>query len=240
MHDNIFAVPRAKLGDFTFDDTVANVFPDMIQRSVPGYSNIVQAIGMLTEKHSIPNTNMYDLGCSLGACTLEMRRHAKLGCSVYGIDISEAMTKRAQNIINAYKSEVPTYIIKDDVTTFKMENASIIVLNFVLQFINPQLRDKLIQDIYDALVPGGILVLSEKFCFNDQTIHNTLFDLHLAFKKANGYSDLEISQKRTSLENVLISETIEQHKERLSKSGFTHSEVWFQCFNFGSIIAIKK
>ncbi|MGN1393396.1 MAG: carboxy-S-adenosyl-L-methionine synthase CmoA [Succinivibrionaceae bacterium] len=239
MHDNIFAVPRAKLGDFTFDDTVANVFPDMINRSVPGYSNIVQAIGMLTEKYAQKNTNLYDLGCSLGACTLEMSAHAPEGAKVIGIDNSEAMIKRAKNIVAAYKHKTEAIILLDDITTYPLENASIIVLNFVLQFINKEYRNDIIKKIYNALTPGGILVLSEKFIFDDQVIQNTLYDLHLDFKKANGYSDLEISQKRTSLENVLIADSIPEHMNRLKQIGFKHCNVWFQCFNFGSIIAIK-
>lgn len=239
MHDNIYAVPRAKLGDFTFDDNVANVFPDMIKRSVPGYSNIVQAIGMVTEKYALPNTNLYDLGCSLGACTLEMRNNAPNGCCVYGIDNSPAMISRAKDIVKAYKSDISTIIELGDITNYRMINASIVVLNFVLQFIDPKQRDKLILDIYSALNPGGILVLSEKFKFDDETVQDTLFNLHLDFKKANGYSDLEISQKRNAIENVLIPETIAKHKQRLAQAGFSHKEVWFQCFNFGSIIAIK-
>lgn len=237
--DNIFAVPRAQLGDFRFDENVANVFPDMIKRSVPGYSNIVQTIGMLTEKYAKDNTNLYDLGCSLGACTLEMRNHAPSNCHVIGIDNSEAMVSRAQNIINAYKSDVKTSIELNDITKCDLSNASIIVLNFVLQFITPNERHSLVQKIYDALNPGGILVLSEKFKFEDKVIQNTMDELHLDFKRANGYSELEISQKRSSIENVLISDTVQEHKNRLSLAGFEHSEVWFQCLNFGSIIAIK-
>ncbi len=239
MQDNIFAVPRANLGDFTFDDTVANVFPDMIKRSVPGYSNIVQAIGMFTKKHAQENTNLYDLGCSLGACTIEMRRNAPKNCKVIGIDNSNAMLKRAKDIILNYKSETPVALELADITTYPLENASVIVLNFVLQFIPMELRDNLIKKIYDALTPGGILVLSEKFAFPDERIKTALYDLHLDFKRANGYSELEIAQKRSSIENVLIPETIAKHKERLAQVGFNSMDVWFQCFNFGSFIAIK-
>lgn len=130
-------------------------------------------------------------------------------------------------------------IIAGDITDFEFEPSSVVVLNFVLQFIAPEKRDALMKKIADSLVPGGILVLSEKFKFADETIQNTLFDLHLDFKKANGYSDLEISQKRTSLENVLISDEVPTHIARLKNCGFSHASVWYQCFNFGSIIAIK-
>lgn len=239
-HDNIFAVPRSNIGDFTFDDKVANVFPDMIKRSVPGYSSIVQAVGMLTQRFAQENTVLYDLGCSLGACTMEMRRHAKENTKVVGIDNSEAMITRAQSLIQGFKSNIDTEIVLGDITSYELKPTSVVVLNFVLQFISPELRDSLIQKIYDALVPGGILVLSEKFAFTDSNIQETLYDLHLDFKRANGYSELEISQKRTSIENVLIPETVDHHKSRLSQAGFKSVELWYQCFNFGSILAIKS
>lgn len=239
MHDNIFAAPRDRIGDFSFDDTVANVFPDMIKRSVPGYSNIVSAIGMYTAKFSKPGTKLYDLGCSLGACSIEINRYAAEGCEVIGIDNSEAMVSRAREIVKGYKGNGKVTVISGDITDYDFEPASVVVLNFVLQFIAPEKRNALMKKIADALVPGGILVLSEKFRFTDETIQDTLFDLHLDFKKANGYSDLEISQKRTSLENVLISDDIPTHLSRLTSCGFSHASVWYQCFNFGSIIAIK-
>ena len=239
MRDNIYSVPRAHIGDFTFDDNVAKVFPDMIKRSVPGYSNIVQAIGMLSEKHAKENTNLYDLGCSLGACALEMAQNSPKNTKVIGIDTSKDMINRAQSIIKESECEDKVNLIIDDITSYPLENASIIVLNFVLKFIPIDKRDKLISDIYKALNPGGILVLSEKFKFDNKIIQESLTNLHHEFKRANGYSDLEISQKRDAIENVLIPETIETHYERLEKAGFNNKNLWFQCFNFGSIIAIK-
>jgi tRNA (cmo5U34)-methyltransferase len=239
MKDNIYSVPRAQLGDFTFDDKVAKVFPDMIKRSVPGYSNIIQAIGMLTEKHAKPNTNLYDLGCSLGACALEMSSNAPVDCKIIGVDNSQDMIERAKKIVSASKNPDNIELVLGDITNFKLENASIVILNFVLQFITPAMRDELIANIYKSLVPGGILVLSEKFKFADNIIDSVLYELHHDFKRANGYSELEISQKRDAIENVLIPESIENHYKRLEKAGFTHRNVWFECFNFGSIIAIK-
>ena len=77
MKDTIFAAPIEKLGDFTFDESVAEVFPDMIQRSIPGYSNIITAIGMLAERFVTADSQVYDLGCSRGAAALSMRRNIK-------------------------------------------------------------------------------------------------------------------------------------------------------------------
>lgn len=239
--DTIFSAPIAQLGDFSFDERVAEVFPDMIQRSVPGYSNIIATIGMLAKRFIQPNTQAFDLGCSLGAATLSMRRNIDVeGVRLIAVDNSAAMIERCRRHIDAFRSDTPVDIIEGDIRQVKIENASMVVLNFTLQFLPPDDRQALLNSIYAGLRPGGALVLSEKFSFADQTIGDLLFDMHLDFKRANGYSELEISQKRSALENVMLTDSVETHKARLQQAGFEHAEVWFQCFNFGSMLAIKS
>ena len=114
-----------------------------------------------------------------------------------------------------------------------------VVLNFTLQFLEPDDRQLLLDKIYKGLKPGGTLVLSEKFSFEDAEVGELLFNMHHDFKRANGYSELEISQKRSMLENVMLTDSVETHKARLRQAGFEHSELWFQCFNFGSLVALK-
>lgn len=238
--DNIFAAPIEKLGDFTFDENVAEVFSDMIQRSVPGYSNIISAIGMLAERFATDDSHIYDLGCSLGAATLSMRRHIKAkNCTIIGVDNSPAMVERCKLHVNAYRSETDVQIIEDDIRNIDIHNASVVVLNFTLQFLNPDDRQALLEKIFNGLKPGGILILSEKYHFADHNANELLIDLHHDFKRANGYSELEISQKRSALENVMKPDSIDTHKQRLTDIGFSSVAVWFQCFNFGSMFAIK-
>ena len=239
--DTIFSAPIDKIGDFTFDERVVEVFPDMIQRSVPGYSNIISAIGMLAERFAKPNTNVYDLGCSLGAATLSIRRHieAQEGCQIIAVDNSHAMVERCKLHVNAYRSDTPVNVIEADIRDINIENASVVVMNFTLQFLSPEDRYALLEKIYQGLRPGGILILSEKFVFANDKSHELLIDLHHDFKRANGYSELEISQKRSAIENVMLPDSIDTHKERFATLGFSSFEVWFQCFNFGSMFAIK-
>ncbi|GAB3526448.1 carboxy-S-adenosyl-L-methionine synthase CmoA [Photobacterium alginatilyticum] len=239
-HDNIFAAPIEKLGDFTFDERVAEVFPDMIQRSVPGYSNIISAIGMLAERFAKPHSKIYDLGCSLGAATLSMRRHINQeGCEIIAVDNSAAMVERCRLHIDAYRSDTPVQVIEADIRDIDISDASVVVLNFTLQFLVPEDRQTLLEKIFAGLRPGGILILSEKYIFDDERSHELLIDLHHDFKRANGYSELEISQKRSAIENVMRPDSIDTHKQRFADIGFSSSEVWFQCFNFGSMFAIK-
>jgi len=238
--DTLYASPLSNIDAFKFDHSVVDVFPDMIQRSVPGYSAIISAIGLLAGRFIQPNSYCYDLGCSLGAASLSMRHKiTDLSCKIIAVDNSEAMLSRCQKIINRDTSPIPVELICRDIQDIDINNASVVVLNFTLQFIPLADRDNFIKRIYQGLRPGGLLILSEKLFFDDPRQQALQTEMHHAFKKANGYSELEVSQKRASLENVLIPETFTQHKDRLLKSGFDNAEVWFQYFNFSSMIALK-
>jgi tRNA (cmo5U34)-methyltransferase len=240
MKDHIYSSPVGEISNFNFDATVAKVFPDMIQRSVPGYQAIISAIGLLADRFTQPHSNCYDLGCSLGAATLSMRHQIRhRDCQIIAVDNSPAMISQCHQLIAADQATIPVKIQCADICEILIENASVIVLNFTLQFIPIIDRLTFLEKIYQGLLPGGILILSEKLKFTDTEQQVLQTDLHHAFKKHQGYSDLEISQKRTALENVLIPETLSAHEQRLSKAGFSSAEVWFQYFNFASLIALK-
>jgi len=238
--DNIYASAVEKAGDFIFDEKVADVFEDMINRSVPGYRNIISGIGVLARQHAQANSVCYDLGCSLGASTLAMRQCIdKEGVQIMAADNSEAMVKRCQENIQKQSGIIPVAVVCDDVQNIKLKNASVVILNFVLQFVPLEKRETLLKNIYEGMNKEAILILSEKISFDDTQEQSFLIDMHHAFKKLYGYSDLEISQKRTALENVLIPETLETHNKRLQKVGFSKISKWFQCFNFISMVAVK-
>lgn len=238
--DSIYASPVGEVGAFKFDEKVANVFPDMIQRSVPGYSAIISAIGLLAGRFAREHSVCYDLGCSLGAATLSMRHQIEAeNCRIIAVDNSQPMVTRFQEALQKDQSAVAVDVVCADIRDVAIENASVVVLNFTLQFIPLEDRLGFLQKIYQGLLPGGILILSEKLKFDDDRQQELQTEMHHAFKKAQGYSDLEISQKRTALENVLIPETFVRHQNRLQQVGFSSAEVWFQYFKFASIIALK-
>jgi len=239
--DALYAAPLQEIIDFQFDERVVAVFPDMIQRSVPGYGMIISNIGILAAKYAQAGSHCYDLGCSLGAASLAMRQRISTpDCDIIAVDNSPAMLERARELLALDTvASIPVTIICSDIQDVTIENASVVVLNFTLQFIPPPQRLALMQRIYGGLNPGGILILSEKIAFSEPERQNFHVGLHHDFKRANGYSDLEISQKRSALENVMIPETLAVHHKRLKAAGFSCSELWLQCFNFVSLVAIK-
>jgi len=237
--DNIYNTPQSAVADFEFNTAVARVFPDMIKRSVPGYAETVAMSGIIAARYAQPGTHLYDLGCSLGAVTLAMRHALKTsGCKIIGIDNSESMLERAGHYLALDDDGPEVDLVCADICEYPIENASVTALNFVLQFIAPDQRLALLTSIAAATCEGGALILSEKIAFNDQE-QALQTELHHDFKRANGYSDLEISQKRSAIENVLIPETEHVHRERLLQAGFSQVIRWYQCFNFVSYLAIK-
>ena len=239
-HDNIYANPLSKVADFKFDESVVDVFPDMIQRSVPGYETIIHTIGELAKSAVSDNSNVYDLGCSLGAASLSIARATQdKTFNIIGVDSSEAMVERCKRVVQAFTMTNPITIEQAYAQEVEITNASMVVMNFTLQFIPPADRAALLSKIYEGLNPGGILVLSEKIRHPTLRGNELLIDLHHQFKRDNGYSELEVSQKRAALEKVMLTDTFEEHETRLKNAGFSDVVMWYKCYNFTSLIAVK-
>ena len=229
---------------FRFNAGVAAVFPDMLQRSIPGYAASIEAIGSLAARYVRAGTTCYDLGCSLGAATLAMRQGIQQPCCrIVAVDVAPAMIEQCRQMIaeddrqNGPETEVD--LVERDIRDIQFANASMVVLNYTLQFVDQADRDELVKNVYAGLNDGGLLVLSEKVVDEDAHMEELLVGLHHEHKRRNHYSALEIARKRSALEDVLVPETVAEHRARLQRAGFSRSAVWLRYFNFVSIIAIR-
>ncbi|REC94394.1 carboxy-S-adenosyl-L-methionine synthase CmoA [Kushneria indalinina] len=237
--DALFSTPLDQVADFSFDERVVDCFPDMIRRSVPGYAQITSMAGVIAARHLSPDAHILDLGCSLGASTLSIcQRLVPDAFTLQAIDLSQPMVEKARGLLTQQAPEHHIEVLQGDIRDCPLPAAGMIMVNFTLQFLDPSERDHVIKRLYDALTPGGVLLLSEKI-LGEPGQEQLLIDLHHDFKRANGYSDLEISQKRTALEEVMIPDRLSTHHERLRRTGFTQHDTWFQYLNFASILAFK-
>ena len=235
--DRVFARALSDVRAFEFNETVANVFQDMISRSVPGYALLLQMIGLYADIFIQPGSRIFDLGCSLGEATLVIADRAKDNdCEIIAVDNSAAMISKCEQLPLSPQSIEWRC---EDIRQTDISNASMVVLNLTLQFLPPEERPALLQQIFQGLNPGGVLVLSEKVVFDDASENERMVQLYQGFKKTMGYSDLEISQKRNALENVLIPDSEQQHFRRLDDAGFDEIYQCFRSFNFISYLAIK-
>ena len=240
--DRIYATDQDGDEPFRFNEAVADVFPDMLRRSIPGYAASIEAIGSLAARYVTEGSVCYDLGCSLGAATIAMRQGIRApDCRIIAVDNAPAMIERCKEIIAAedqpFATPIETRLANIEDTD--ISNASMVVMNYTLQFLDVDKRDAIISLIFDVLLPGGLFLLSEKVIDEDPHMEKLLVDLHHEHKRRNDYSQLEIGRKRAALENVLVPETITEHRRRLTATGFAHTAIWLRYFNFVSIVAIK-
>jgi tRNA (cmo5U34)-methyltransferase len=238
--DKVFA--RKMLpGDFVFDVKVTNVFEDMINRSIPGYSTIITMIGVLAERYCQANSSIYDLGCSLGGASFAvLNRIPHEDIKIVAVDNSPAMIEKLEQIVtDNIKNPTRLSCKCEDILDTDISNASVVILNFTLQFIPLTQRAELLKKVFAGMRAGGILIISEKITFPDEKLNELFIEMYHSFKENMGYSKLEIAQKRAALENVLLPETLEIHKTRLTQIGFRSFDAWFQCFNFASMVVFK-
>jgi tRNA (cmo5U34)-methyltransferase len=234
MKDNVFVKPIEK--QFEFDEEVASVFDDMLDRSVPFYKeNLHLQIDILKDFLN-DGDKVIDLGSSTGTFLIELAKK-KRNLNLIGIDNSEAMIKRAQNKAKAYGVNVK--FINNDFLEYDLLGSKVIIANYTIQFVRPLKREKLIKKIYDSLNENGLFLMSEKLITEHKKLNKTMIDIYYEYKKRMGYSEFEIAQKREALENVLIPYTMQENIEMLKNAGFKNIEIIFRWNNFATFIAFK-
>lgn len=239
QHDSLFKVDTVE-EDFVFNEHVVEVFDDMLDRSIPFYSEVIRASATLLETYLEPGDTVYDLGCSTGTTLLEFCRLLEgKDFSFVGIDSSEPMLEKARLKAELYTKTENLRFLKEDITVMNHMGAGAFILNYTLQFIRPLRREAFLEHLFNSLRPGGVLLLSEKIISHDRRLNREYIDIYHQFKKERGYSELEIAKKREALENVLIPFSIEENRTMLENVGFSTVETFFQWFNFSSIIAVK-
>lgn len=234
MKDELFRIPGTGKTPFEFNAQVADVFDDMVSRSVPYYNEVLQMSAELAQDFYQPGTKLYDLGCSTGA----LKKQLSEEIAYTGIDNSVEMIARAVAACPGNNSEAS--FITADMTEYTYQPASVFVSNYTFQFLRPLARQTFLKKLYETLVPGGCLILSEKCLEDSADVSRVFANRHHALKERNGYSKLEIAEKRDALENVLIPFRVSENVEMLREAGFNPVSIFFKCYNFASFLAIKS
>ncbi|QOP40633.1 carboxy-S-adenosyl-L-methionine synthase CmoA [Sulfurimonas marina] len=235
MNDKVFTKPIKK--QFEFDEEVAAVFDDMLERSVPFYKESQKITKFFVLKNLSENGIVYDLGCSTASLLLNINRDLECKANLIGLDNSEAMLARAKRKIEAFGADVQVEL--GDILEYEYKEADAFISNYTLQFIRPLVREKLIKKIADSLKKEGVFIFSEKVISHHPKLNKDLIECYYDFKKEQGYSEYEIMQKREALENVLVPYSEEENIKMALENGFSHCEVVFRWANFATFIAIK-
>ncbi|MDY0116404.1 MAG: carboxy-S-adenosyl-L-methionine synthase CmoA [Sulfurimonadaceae bacterium] len=235
MNDKVFTKPIKK--QFEFDEEVAAVFDDMLQRSVPFYEESQKIGEFFILKKLQEGGRVYDLGCSTASFLLRLHRKLDADVELIGLDSSVAMLEHAKKKCEAYGANIE--VLCEDILIYEYKMADIFISNYTLQFIRPLVREKLVKKIADSLHKGGMFIFSEKVISHHATLNKELIECYYDFKKVQGYSEYEIVQKREALENVLVPYSESENIKMALECGFSHCEVVFRWANFATFIAIK-
>ena len=235
MNDKVFTKPIKK--QFEFDEEVAAVFDDMLERSVPFYKESQNITEFFVLKNLDEDGIVYDLGCSTASTLLNIHRRLTTKATLVGLDNSEAMLRRAKRKCEAYGADIDIY--NADILEYDYKMANVFISNYTLQFIRPLVREELVKKIATSLKKEGIFVFSEKVISHHPKLNKELIECYYDFKKEQGYSEYEIMQKREALENVLVPYSEEENIKMALSAGFSHCEVLLRWANFATFIAIK-
>ncbi len=239
--DDIYAERKPSLAPFEFNEGVVRVFDDMIHRSVPCYEEILRRQAQLAARYYRPDSRIYDLGCSIGNFALRLCEEMQAeDFAMVAVDNSPPMLQTFEERLANLPGKRDIRLVCDDICAAELDNASVVVINLTLQFLPVEIRENLLRKIFNALLPGGVLLLTEKVVHEDSELSTLEQEFHYRFKKEMGYSELEISQKREALEQVLIPESLEQHQRRLRRVGFRQLDLWFKWFNFAALLCRKE
>jgi len=232
--DKIFSKPIKK--QFEFDESVASVFDDMLERSIPFYKEVIELICDFVELHCKSDAKIVDLGCSTANTLLHLHKKSHK-FTLIGVDNSKAMLENASKKISAYGANIE--LINSDIVGVDLSGSDAVIANYMLQFIRPLIREKFVKKVYNSLNSDGVFIFSEKIIFEDKVLNKQMIDIYYEFKKKHGYSDFEISQKREALENVLVPYTEEENIKMIQNAGFKSIETLFKYGNFVTFLAKK-
>ncbi len=235
MNDKVFTKPIKK--QFEFDEEVAAVFDDMLQRSVPFYKESQKITEFFALKNLNENGILYDLGCSTASLLLNIHRSLNVNAELIGLDNSEAMLAQAKRKCEAYGVKID--VLNADILEYEYKEADVFISNYTLQFIRPLVREELVKKIASSLKKEGVFIFSEKVISHHSKLNKDLIECYYDFKKEQGYSEYEIMQKREALENVLVPYSEDENIKMALNCGFSHCEVVFRWANFATFIAIK-
>jgi tRNA (cmo5U34)-methyltransferase len=224
-----------------FNQEVTTVFDDMLERSIPDYINMRTLVNDLTLKYLQNRSSVLDLGCSTGGAIKDIIASVQPEVVFIGVEISEPMREQAKKNLQKFIETKQVKIINCDLREdFPISSNSVVLSILTIQFIPIEHRQKIISNIYESLLSGGVFIFVEKILGNDSIGNSMLEDLYYKLKGENGYTEEQIRSKRKSLEGILVPVTSDWNMEMMSKAGFSNIQQFWQQLNFAGWVGFKK
>jgi tRNA (cmo5U34)-methyltransferase len=237
--DQIFA-SNSYPKPFEFNEQVARVFDDMAVRSIPLYEETIRSSVDWALDFYQSESKIIDIGCSTGTCIAAIAANSAYKINFVGVDSSASMIKKARIKLKSFVRDHSIDLKCEDALLSDYSGASVVIMNYTLQFVSITKRAELLQKIFDNMLDNGILFISDKLTSSCKEFNETIVNNYHAFKKSNNYSSTEIERKKETLENVLLPLSFEDEVSLIKNAGFSSVEPILKWNNFCSFVAIKK
>ena len=233
--DTGYAAPK-----WEFDPEVASVFDDMLQRSIPQYEVMRQAVFDIACRFVQPSTDIVDLGCSRGEAIAPLIDKFGALNRFVGVEVSEPMLEacrdRFRGLIDTGTVSIKNLDLREE---YPGVLASVTLSVLTLQFVPIEHRSRLLRQVYKSTAEGGAFILVEKVLGNTADLDDIMVDLYYQMKEEHGYSQDQIERKRLSLEGVLVPVTAKWNEELLAMAGFGQVDCFWRWMNFAGWLAIR-
>jgi len=224
-----------------FDADVTRVFDDMLERSIPQYEVMRDAVFAVSAQFVQPRSVIVDLGCSRGEALAKFVDRFGAGNYYVGVETSEPMVQAATARFRAYIDSAVCQIKHHDLRLGfpPMPPAAVVLSILTVQFIPIEYRQRIVQAAYDQLTNGGAFVMVEKVLGATAAIDLIMTSEYWKLKGVNGYSTDEIERKRMSLEGVLVPVTARWNEDLVASAGFRQIDCFWRWMNFAAWVAIR-
>lgn len=225
---------------WVFDAEVSAVYDDMLQRSIPDYVGMRQAVTALACRFARPATTILDLGCAQGGAIAPILTRLGGAVRFLGVDTSVPMLDEARlrfhESLTAGLVDFATCDLRSD---YPHVEASVTLAILTLQFVPLEHRQRLMQQVFDHTVQGGVCIMVEKVLGATAQLDEVMVENYYASKAANGYSQEQIQAKRHALEGILVPLTARWNEDLLRDAGFTAIDCFWRWMNFAGWIGVK-
>lgn len=231
---------EAANANWRFGGKSAQQFDVHVNRSIPLYQQGHKIICDLSNFFITDHSLCYDLGCATGELTLKLAMHNQhcKHTSFIGLDSEAEMITEARK---KKKAAGFTNVLfrQEDILQLEWKQADLISAYYTIQFIRPSQRQRLVDQIYQALHWGGAFLLFEKVRANDARFQDIMTSLYHEYKIDQGYSAQEIFAKTRSLKGVLEPFSTRGNLDMLKRAGFVDIITVFKYLCFEGFLAIK-
>ena len=231
-------------GEWVFDTEVTRVFDDMLKRSIPQYEVMRDSVDMISRKLLQPGGMVLDLGASRGEGVNRLIERYGARNRYHLVETSAPMAEVIRGRFSGLIEAGIVTVYEEDLRSFFPPvvpgSVDVVLCVLTLMFVPVQYRQEILRTSYEAVRPGGGIILVEKILGTGADAERFMVEFYHTLKREHGYSREQVEAKSRSLESVLVSNSEQENKEMLLGAGFKEVNCFWKWMNFAGYLGLKE